>query len=124
MSSSLSRVFVYGTLKKGQPNHHWLTNTSNGLATFQALGKTKTEFPLVIATPYNVPFLLNKPGFGRNIKGTRRGLDGNWCFVKNLPSSIGEIYDIDERMLSQLDILEDYPRLYDRQIQDIVTSDG
>ncbi len=36
----------------------------------------------------------------------------------------GEIYDIDERMLAQLDILEDYPRLYDRQIQDIVTNDG
>ncbi|XP_037045979.1 putative gamma-glutamylcyclotransferase CG2811 isoform X2 [Bradysia coprophila] len=104
MSNSLLKVFVYGTLKNGQPNHHWLTNTSNGLAKFLAQGKTKDLFPLVIATPYNVPFLLNNPGIGLNIKG--------------------EIYDIDERMLGQLDILEDYPRLYDRQIQDIVTCDG
>ncbi len=69
MASNLSRVFVYGTLKNGQPNHHWLTNATNGLATFLEYGKTKNQFPLVIGTQYNVPFLLNKPGIGRNIKG-------------------------------------------------------
>lgn len=69
MASNLSRVFVYGTLKSGQPNHHWLTNTTNGLARFLTQGKTTNLFPLVIATQYNVPFLLNKPGIGRNIKG-------------------------------------------------------
>lgn len=104
MASSLSRVFVYGTLKNGQPNHYWLTNATNGLATFLSHGTTKNKFPLVIATQYHVPFLLNKPGIGRNIKG--------------------EIYEIDEKMLSNLDRLEDFPRLYDRQSQDIVTNDG
>lgn len=104
MASSLSKVFVYGTLKNGQPNHYWLTNTTNGLAKFLQHGQTKNQFPLVIATQYNVPFLLNESGKGRNIKG--------------------EIYDIDEKMLSNLDRLEDFPRLYDRQIQDIVTNDG
>lgn len=104
MASTLSRIFVYGTLKSGQPNHYWLTNLQNGLASYVSSGFTKNQFPLVIGTRYNVPFLLNKPGFGQNIKG--------------------EIYDIDEKMLAKLDILEDYPQLYDRQIQEIVTTDG
>lgn len=104
MASTLSKVFVYGTLKKGQPNHYWLENVENGLAKFFGYGKTSNQFPLVIGTRYNVPFLLNKPGIGRNIKG--------------------EIYNVNEQMLTKLDILEDYPELYDRQIQDIVTYDG
>jgi len=29
-SSSHTLVFVYGTLKTGQPNHHWLENPENG----------------------------------------------------------------------------------------------
>lgn len=104
MASSLTRVFVYGTLKNGQPNHYWLTDQANGLAKFLTHGKTINQFPLVIGTQYNVPFLLNKSGTGFRIKG--------------------EIYEIDETMLSKLDILEDYPQLYDRQIQDIDTNDG
>lgn len=58
----------------------------------------------MIATQYNVPFLLNRSGVGRHIKG--------------------EINEINAQMLANLDILEDYPRLYDRQSQDIVTDDG
>lgn len=69
MASNLLRVFVYGTLKHGQPNHYWLTDTKNGSAEFVTHGKTNNIFPLVIGTQYNVPFLLNKPGVGRNIKG-------------------------------------------------------
>lgn len=104
MASSMSKVFVYGTLKKGQPNHHWLTNTMNGAASYISNGTTKIKYPLVISTRYNIPFLLNKPGIGKNIKG--------------------EIYEIDDEMLSKLDILEDYPELYDRQIEQIVTKHG
>lgn len=104
MARTLPKVFVYGTLKRGQPNHYWLTNTDNGLASFLANGTTKSRFPLVISTRYNIPFLLNKPGVGKNIKG--------------------EIYEVNSDMLTKLDVLEDYPELYDRQIQDIVTSDG
>lgn len=104
MASSLSKVFVYGTLKRGQPNHYWLTNTQNGLASYISNGTTKNKYPLVISTRYNIPFLLNKPGIGKNIKG--------------------EIYEIDYEMLTKLDILEDYPELYDRQMEEIETKDG
>ncbi|CAG7818967.1 unnamed protein product [Allacma fusca] len=88
-------VFVYGTLKHDEPNHHWLTNEENGKATFVTKGKTQTPYPLIIASRYNIPFLLDKPGTGKNIEG--------------------EVYEIDEKMLSKLDILEEYPKLYVRR---------
>lgn len=95
MSATLRRVFVYGTLKKGEPNHHWLTDATNGRARFIAQGRTTERYPLIIATRYNIPFLLDVPGKGH--------------FV------VGEIYEIDDRMLGRLDVLEDYPKLYDRR---------
>lgn len=97
-------VFVYGTLKNGQPNHHWLTNVENGSAEFICSGQTATKFPLIIATKYNIPFLLNVPETGHNING--------------------EIYSVDEKMLSNLDVLEDYPEIYDRNIFKINGTDG
>jgi gamma-glutamylaminecyclotransferase len=63
------RVFVYGTLKRNEPNHHWLTNRDNGVGKFMSNGTTKTKYPLIIATRYNIPFLLYSPGQGFNIKG-------------------------------------------------------
>lgn len=62
--NSLYRVFVYGTLKRGEPNHKLIENTTNGYAKFLGSGKTVTKYPLVIATKYNVPFLLKKSGIG------------------------------------------------------------
>lgn len=63
-SVQLIRVFVYGTLKRGQPNHYLMNESKNGSAKFIAKAKTIQKFPLVVATRYNIPFLLNKPGFG------------------------------------------------------------
>lgn len=104
ISKMCTKVFVYGTLKKDQPNHYWLTSVDNGFAKFECTGKTVTKFPLIIATRYNIPFLLNVPDIGHNI-----------C---------GEIYNVDEKMLSNLDDLEDYPVLYDRNVFDVCGSDG
>ncbi|EDW61830.2 putative gamma-glutamylcyclotransferase CG2811 isoform X1 [Drosophila virilis] len=101
MSQALKRVFVYGTLKSGEPNHHWLTTKTNGHARFLAKGTTMIRFPLVIGTRYNIPFLLDKQGVGHNVQG--------------------EIYEVDDTMLSNLDVLEDYPRYYDREPQTILT---
>jgi len=98
-------AFVYGTLKVGQPNHHWITKVENGTAE-QVAGSFETvdRFPLVIATKWNIPFLLNKPGTGHNIAG--------------------ELYEIDNRMLASLDILEQYPRLYSRHFIKIRQGDA
>lgn len=63
-NSPLSRVLVYGTLKRGEPNHSVISNKDNGHAKFMGLGKTLLKYPLVIATKYNIPFMLGKPGVG------------------------------------------------------------
>lgn len=101
MSQALKRVFVYGTLKRGEPNHFWLTKKENGVSQFLVKGKTVLRFPLVIGTRYNIPFLLNKPGVGHHIEG--------------------EIYEVDDAMFANLDVLEEYPKYYDREHQAILT---
>lgn len=97
--SYLHRVFVYGTLKKGEPNHYWLTEEKNGKATYIASGKTSIKYPLVIASRYNIPFLLDQPGVGCNVTG--------------------EIYEVNDIMLSNLDFLEDHPKFYKRREEEI-----
>ena len=57
-------VFVYGTLKRGQPNHGFMTKAENGKATFIGEARTVDKWPLVVATKFNIPFMLDKPGLG------------------------------------------------------------
>uniref|UniRef100_A0A914EPQ5 Gamma-glutamylcyclotransferase family protein n=1 Tax=Acrobeloides nanus TaxID=290746 RepID=A0A914EPQ5_9BILA len=88
-------VFLYGTLKTGEPNHHVLNNPDTGVHELIGIGHTIEKFTLVIATQFNIPFLLNEPGKGHQITG--------------------EIYSVDEKKLAELDRLEDYPNLYKRE---------
>lgn len=104
IATKFAKVFVYGTLKSGQPNHHWLTDVKNGAAQFIDTGTTQTKFPLIVASQYNVPFMLREPGTGHYING--------------------EIYSVDERMLLHLDDLEDYPQLYDRTKINVADREG
>ncbi|XP_043513682.1 putative gamma-glutamylcyclotransferase CG2811 isoform X2 [Frieseomelitta varia] len=98
--SPLHRVFVYGTLKRGEPNHSLIQDTSNGYAKFLGLGKTTIPYPLIIATHYNIPFLLKKPGFGHHV--------------------FGEVYDVDTQMLKKLDELEEHPTFYERSEENVL----
>ncbi|KAJ8704459.1 hypothetical protein PYW07_011647 [Mythimna separata] len=98
------KIFVYGTLKRGEPNYYWLTDKENGVGKFVSDGRTKTRYPLIIATKYNIPFLLYKPGSGHNV--------------------MGEIFEVDDTMLSKLDILEDHPKYYIREIDEIMVADA
>lgn len=61
-SEELHKVFVYGTLKKGEPNHSWFSKSADGYYKFIGNGKTTEVFPLIITTKYNVPFVLKSPG--------------------------------------------------------------
>nr|XP_028584053.1 gamma-glutamylaminecyclotransferase isoform X3 [Podarcis muralis] len=88
------RVFVYGTLKKGQPNYPYMINGANGTARFQGRGLTVEKYPLVIAGKYNVPYLLNIPGTGHRVTG--------------------EIYAVNDQMLQFLDEFESCPDMYQR----------
>lgn len=88
------RVFVYGTLKKGQPNYPHMVNGVHGTSQFQARGLTVEKYPLVIAGKYNIPYLLNNPGKGHRVTG--------------------EIYLVDDQMLQFLDEFEGCPNMYQR----------
>ncbi|XP_047102615.1 putative gamma-glutamylcyclotransferase CG2811 isoform X3 [Schistocerca piceifrons] len=91
---ALHKVFVYGTLKKGEPNHFYFTNKANGYAKFISAAETVKRYPLIIDTQYNIPFLIHKEGVGHNV--------------------IGEVYEVDDTMLKALDGLESHPDLYCR----------
>ncbi|NBK99012.1 MAG: gamma-glutamylcyclotransferase [Erysipelotrichia bacterium] len=81
-------LFVYGTLKKGFENHHFLDG-----AKFLGVATTKEKYPMVnIVKAY--PYLINAKGKGKFVKG--------------------EAYVISEQILSRLDLLEGYPEHYDR----------
>lgn len=78
-------VFVYGTLLRGEVNHHLLAGA-------QCLGPHRT------APCYTLFRLGAYPGLA---------VGGNTAIV-------GEVYRVDAARLRTLDRLEDYPRLYDR----------
>ena len=61
----LHKMFVYGTLLKGQPNHHVLMNANNGLSVFVGKARLTKKYPLVVASAYNVPYLLPLEGTGQ-----------------------------------------------------------
>ncbi|XP_043927172.1 gamma-glutamylaminecyclotransferase isoform X2 [Protopterus annectens] len=91
---SMTYIFIYGTLKKGQPNYYRMTDGSKGKAEYCGKGYTLEKYPLVIAGEYNIPFLLNVPGLGHHITG--------------------EIYSVNSQMLQYLDEFEGCPDWYQR----------
>ena len=51
-------MFVYGTLKRGQPNYPLLANPKNETAKLLGEAKLTKRYPLVVASSYSVPMLL------------------------------------------------------------------
>ncbi|XP_047211592.1 gamma-glutamylaminecyclotransferase C-like isoform X3 [Girardinichthys multiradiatus] len=95
----MHRVFVYGSLKRAQPNYSYMIDSNNGKAEFLATAVTVQKYPLVIATKYNIPFLLNLPGQGNRVHG--------------------EIYKVDKKMLAYLDWFEKVPTMYQRTVVEL-----
>ncbi|XP_043965661.1 gamma-glutamylaminecyclotransferase C-like [Gambusia affinis] len=95
----MHRVFVYGSLKRSQPNYPYMTDSNNGKAEFLSTAVTVQKYPLVIATNYNIPFLLNLPGQGKRVNG--------------------EVYKVDEKMLKYLDWFEKVPTMYQRTVVEL-----
>lgn len=81
------RVFVYGTLLSGEVNHDLLRDA-------RSLGPHRTPscFSLYLVGAY--------PGLVRG----------------GVTAVSGEVYEVDTSSLRQLDRLEDYPILYDREL--------
>ncbi|XP_073699242.1 gamma-glutamylaminecyclotransferase B-like [Garra rufa] len=100
----MAHIFVYGTLKKGQPNYFRMEDADKGQAEFLAHARTVEQYPLVIATKYNIPFLLNVPGKGQRV--------------------YGELYNVDQKMLEFLDKFEGCPQRYQRTEVRLEVQDG
>jgi gamma-glutamylcyclotransferase (GGCT)/AIG2-like uncharacterized protein YtfP len=61
LNGNLTKIFVYGTLKKDQPNYEKLVERN---AIFVDKAVTIDKYPLVIASDANIPFLLYKKDHG------------------------------------------------------------
>jgi len=76
------RIFVYGTLKEGFPNHDRYMQSAEKVGNYQ----TVDNYPLVLIGNRYVPCMINLPGTGKPVKG--------------------ELYDVDDDGLKRLDALE------------------
>lgn len=85
MQSARTRIFVYGTLLRGEDNHHFLRSAS-----YLGSARTAPRFQLFDVGPY--PALV----------------DGGAMAV------VGELYEVDVETLAALDDLEDHPEVYRR----------
>ncbi|MES9997732.1 gamma-glutamylcyclotransferase [Desulfovibrio aminophilus] len=79
-------VFVYGTLKRGKPNHFFLRGARflGRAETVEPYALFEDEYPIVSRTPAVGPVL-------------------------------GEVYSLDEKALRRLDVLEQHPEIYRRE---------
>jgi gamma-glutamylaminecyclotransferase len=77
-----TRVFVYGTLKRGFPNHARFLGGARRLGEFQ----TVEAFPFVLNGRRCSPCLIDRPGAGQTVQG--------------------EVYAVDAATLAALDRLE------------------
>jgi len=81
-----TKVFVYGTLLRGEPN--------NGLlATARFMGQARTTRPFTMFDMGKFPGVV--------VEAT--------CAIE------GEVYDVDAETLARLDLLEGHPNFYERK---------
>lgn len=78
---AVHKVFVYGTLKRGFPNHHCMHG-----AMFLAEAQTADAYPLVVGGTWFTPYLIPEKGQGHRV--------------------LGELWDVPEPMMPALDELE------------------
>lgn len=97
------RLFVYGTLKQGLPNHDRMVGRRIG-------GRWRTALPLplyVVRLPLEdrAPWLVNQPGQGHRV--------------------LGEVYEVDPALLPAMDRFEEVglPTGYERVAVDLEPAD-
>jgi gamma-glutamylcyclotransferase (GGCT)/AIG2-like uncharacterized protein YtfP len=87
-------IFVYGTLRRGASNHAQLAS-----ARFVGMARTRARYELV------------------DLGGYPAVVEGGHTAV------IGELYEVDDELLCELDRFEDVPVLYERKSVDIALRD-
>ena len=90
----MEKVFVYGTLRKGFSNHHYLKNSK-----FLGKARTKERYTMVAAS---IPFVNKTPS----------------------TQIVGEVYEVDVATLKKLDVLEGHPNWYIREKVPVILEDG
>ena len=99
--SKFTKIFVYGTLKRGFPNHRHLTNTDVGVARFLYEGRTVLRYPLIVDQErWCIPFMLQLEGQGHRVEG--------------------EVFEVDEPMLKWLHEFEEVGDMYKVETLDVV----
>jgi gamma-glutamylcyclotransferase (GGCT)/AIG2-like uncharacterized protein YtfP len=86
MNATATRVFVYGTLRAGEPNHYLLDHHA-----LVRRARTEPAFELV-----------SLGAFPAMVAGGATAV-------------VGEVYDVDAVTLAALDRLEGHPRFYERR---------
>lgn len=89
-------VAVYGTLKRGLGNHHYIEDSK-----YVGKGKTKDKYPLVVS---GLPYLIEEKDKGHHVEV--------------------EVYKVDDDTLRRLDSLEGHPNWYERKKVDIKLNTG
>ncbi len=84
------RIFVYGSLKKGKKLNFYLKK-----AKFLGTAITCVKYPMIISKSIWYPYLIEKKGIGKKIKG--------------------EVYKISPKLLKILDRVEEVPHYYYRK---------
>lgn len=95
VTTNKTSIAVYGTLKCGHGNHHFLKN-----AEFVGMGTTRDRYPLHVK---GLPYLFERKGEGHNVEV--------------------EVYSVDSATLASVDRLEGHPSFYKRKLVDISMSD-
>ena len=109
MSSDIAArvlLLVYGTLKRGFPNHGQMSAVAGESARFVCAAKTVAEHPLVVSRDYQIPFLLDL----RDDSAAQRVL--------------GEVYEVDRAALAHLDRFEGAPDWYVRREVEVELAPG
>ena len=87
-----TKIFVYGTLKKGFHNHGFLKS-----ATYIGDAWTKKEYTLLTDHYNGLPYVIREPSYPIQ----------------------GELYEVDEFTFMTIDNLEGHPHFYYRELVDL-----
>ncbi len=88
-------LFVYGTLRQGLQNHHLLES-----ATYMHEYTIPPNYIMIGTKSKSFPYLIK----------------GEHILSLTPTAIIGELYDIPSTLMERLDILEDHPYTYTRQL--------
>lgn len=107
-----SVLFVYGTLRKGQRNHHFLDTAKflgDATVTGQLYMMWSNGLPLAVKTYYE-----NKDRYWGKTAVP----------VPDTSRVVGEVYEIPANLWDRLDRLESHPNWYIRELVDAQMEDG